>query len=135
MSTISGLTDPPLDNLSTFQVRHFLQTLQKTPYTPRDLTPFESLCNTGKPARHTLSLLYCLLTSQTEEPTPTFIHKWEKDLGIHFSQQTEKILLLAHKSSIANHYQESGYKIVTQWYRVPYLLHKMDQTISDKLEV
>lgn len=44
----------------------------------------------------------------------------------------EKILLLAHKSSIANHYQESGYKIVTRWYRVPYLLHKIDQTISDK---
>lgn len=133
LSAISRLADPPLDNLSTNQLRHFLQSLQKASYTPRDLIPFESLCSTGEPSRHTLSLLYSYLITQTDEPTLTFVRQWGKDLGIQFSpRQVKKILFLAHKSSIANQYQEIGYKIVSCSYRVPYILHKMDVATSDK---
>lgn len=132
-STISRLTEPPLDNLSIIQLRHFLQTLQKAPYVPRGHTPLESLCKSGEPIRHALSFLYSLLTIQGGDKTPEFLLKWERDLGTQFTtQQREKVLALAHKSSIASHYQESGYKILTRWYRVPYMLHKMNPSLSDR---
>lgn len=132
-STLSRLIDPPLDSLSTLQLRHYLKTLQKIPYVPRSHTPLESLCKSGEPIRHTLSFLYSILTRQGEDSTPEFLLKWERDLGTQLTtQQRERVLVLAHKSSIASHYQEAGYKILTRWYRVPYVLHKMNPSLSDR---
>ena len=38
---------------------------------------------------------------------------------------------MVHRSSLASRYQETSYKILTRWYRVPALLHKMDGSIPD----
>lgn len=72
------------------------------------------------------------MASPSDGTLPSFIPQWEKDLGIQFSPaQSPEIFILAHKSSLANQYQEVGYKILLRWYRVPFLLHKMDSNVSE----
>lgn len=45
--------------------------------------------------------------------------------SVHSEADRTKILLLTHNSSQYTKYQESGYKILTCWYRNPRVLHKM----------
>lgn len=42
-----------------------------------------------------------------------------------------KSVTLAYKSSISNKYQETGYKIVTGWYRTPVILHHMYSSMPE----
>lgn len=64
------------------------------------------------------------LTCQAEGFVPLILSKWETDLGTQFNDsQKEKILYSVQKSSIASRVQETCYKILTRWYRVPTTLH------------
>lgn len=45
-------------------------------------------------------------------------------------QQINRIILLAHKSSIASRFQEQGYKLLVRWYRFLALLNKLYLHIS-----
>lgn len=48
-----------------------------------------------------------------------------KDQAISLaSRQHNNVVYYVHKLSIANKIKESGYKILSQWYRVPMTLHK-----------
>lgn len=108
-SEIAGWSHPPSIPLAIIQVRHFLQSFQKLGYAPRPLMPFESICRKGEPIRHTLPLLYNLLSDLDEGQRLPFVTQWKPDLGISFTpKQLDKILSLAHKASIANKYQEVG---------------------------
>lgn len=58
--------------------------------------------------------------------------KWESDLAMQFTDsEKEKILYFAQKSSIATKVQETNYKILTRWYRVPTALHRFFPQVSD----
>lgn len=76
LAAISTLSDPPLDILSTNQLRHYLQSLYKVHYILHDFTSFKSLCRKGEASMHTLSLLYNYLTVYAGEPIPTFDRHW-----------------------------------------------------------
>lgn len=53
--------------------------------------------------------------------------KWAVSLQ---RKQKEFIMWMAYKSSISNRFQESGYKILSRWYKVPTMLHKMYPAVS-----
>ena len=53
-----------------------------------------------------------------------FLHKWEQDLNISFTEaQKTKILSLAHTSSISSRIAEVNYKVLTRWHLTPAALH------------
>lgn len=71
------------------------------------LTLFEELCLDTFYVPHTLSQLYKPLVAPSAGFVPQYIHKWEEDLHITFSAaQVDQAILFAHKSSIANTFQE-----------------------------
>lgn len=85
----------------------------------------ERICHRRQPTRHSLSLIYSSLIAPAEGFVPPFLTKWEADLGVYLDEsQREKILHFAQKSSLATRVQETCYKIVTRWYRVPSTLHR-----------
>lgn len=93
---------------------------------------FEQLCLKGEPLRHSLSHFYALLTELEAPQELYFLQLWERDLGVSFSQaQKDRILLFAHKASLANGYQEGGYKILMRWYRTPVALHRIYPQVSN----
>lgn len=126
LTAAAGLEDsnPPLDFLSGLQLRNYLRHCTWTLGSSRPLTELEQICHRREPTRHSLSLIYSSLISPVERFIPPFLSKWEEDLGVRFDElQREKILHFAQKSSLATRVQETCYKIVTRWYRVPSTLH------------
>lgn len=81
--------------------------------------------------RHSLSHLYSLLTLENVPEDLPFLQQWERDLQTNFTQtQKDRILLFAHKSSVASKYEEGGYKLLTRWYQTPLVLHHRFPPIS-----
>lgn len=73
-----------------------------------------------------LSITYAILTTPSENYTPSFLTYWEKDLAKTLSpEQGEFILFFTHKASISLRLQESYYKLLTRRYRDPERLHCM----------
>lgn len=69
---------------------------------------------------------FILTIEPPEGHVPSYIRRWEEDLQISFTtMQTERIISLAHKSSIASRFQEQGYKLLVRWYMFPALLNKL----------
>lgn len=57
---------------------------------------------------------------------PPYLGKWERDLGRTFTEdQKTRILFFAQKASVANKYQENGFKVMSRWYHTPVVLHKI----------
>lgn len=125
------VTDPPLDFWSGLQLRNFLRSSLRKSGITRNLTELELICHRGEPIRHCLSLMYSSLTQPEEGYVPQFLSKWEAELGVQFTGvQRQKILYFAQKSSIATRVQETCYKIMTRWYRVPAILHRFFPQVS-----
>ena len=64
--------------------------------------------------------------------SPDFIdpykEKWEKELGCLITPaQWEKACCFSHKCSLSTKIQETSYKIRTQWYRTPVVLHRWSE--------
>ncbi|XP_018428700.1 PREDICTED: DNA excision repair protein ERCC-1 [Nanorana parkeri] len=122
------LTEPPLDQWDALQLRHFLLSLPDHQRLSRPLTLFEQTCKKEIPTRHAISSLYSMMISPSPESYPPFMAKWENYLNTTFTPaQKDRILHLAHHSSIASKTQELGYKIVS---RVPTVLHAMFHQVS-----
>lgn len=85
----------------------------------RQLTELEHICHRQEPIRHGLLLIY---VSQIRPETgfiPGFLSKWESDLETRFTDLQKKSLHFAQKFSMATRIQETSYKVLTRWYRVP----------------
>lgn len=107
-------------------LRYFLKKLPPPECFRRELTEFEKICNGEGHIGHILSLVYKKLIGTRRGTTPDFIKKWARDLEIELTeQQISKLLALTHKSSMCCNVQETGYKIITRWYRTPRILKKM----------
>lgn len=79
----------------------------------------EHICHRQEPIRHGLLLIY---VSQIRPETgfiPGFLSKWESDLETRFTDLQKKSLHFAQKFSMATRIQETSYKVLTRWYRVP----------------
>lgn len=116
-SNLAHLTNPPLDFWDSFQLQSFLWRCSRTPIIFCPLTCFESLWQRG---RDTSFSFWC-------------IRLWftlEKTMFLYFSLNGKPIwvwALLPSKdkrfsilSSIATWVQETSYKTITRWYRVPH---------------
>lgn len=70
--------------------------------------------------------------STTPNFRPSYICKWEQDLGLQFTErQVERFLLLPCKISVYANHQETGYKVLTRWYYTPVRIHKMFPLSTD----
>lgn len=134
--TLTELTDLTgqykLDFLRALQLHHFLHTMTPPNITDRPFTTLEEICTETGTILHTLSLMYKLLITPTEDCRIPYIDKWEGDLNCHFTDtQKQHILTFTHKSSICAKIQETNYKILTRWYRTPSVLKKFFPAASD----
>lgn len=134
--TLTELSDSTgqykLDFFRALQLHHFLNTMNPPNTTDMPLTTLEEICTETGTILHTLSLMYKLLITPTEDCQNPYIDKWEEDLNCQFTEtQKQHILTFTHKSSICAKIQETNYKILTRWYRTPSVLKKCFPTTSD----
>lgn len=114
------------------QLHHFFERHGHTIRDPLSLTPFEQLFVQEEPVTHMVSELYKLLGSAAQLPKPIYIRKWERDLGTEFTDvQLSHLYYLTHSSSIDSKVQETNFKIMSRWYRVPEDLARIYPTRSD----
>lgn len=115
------------------QICHFLRTCATPEQVNRELTDFEKWCGGEGYARHSLAKIYKWLAPVCGEEKPSFIIKWERDLGRTLGNGTwQKVCAAAHKSSVACNIQEAGYKLLSRWYRTPRVLHRMFPSSSNR---
>lgn len=121
--------DPALAGLSFWQkiqLTHFIGSLPTPELFEIQLTTFELLCVEQTPLRHAISLTYQLLLDQPQDFRLLYISKWEKDLGVKFTEkQIDRLFLFAHKISVCARHQEAGYKLLARWYYAPEKIHQM----------
>lgn len=90
--------DPRFERLSFWQklkLEHFLGSLPS----PRSFTMLEFLCVEHSPLRHAISQTYHLLVFPSPGFKLPYIDKWERDLGLTFTdKQGERILLFSYKT-------------------------------------
>lgn len=110
------MEDPALAGLSFWQkiqLTHFIGSLPSLVAFRRQLTSFELLSLEQSPLRHAISLTYQLLIAQPPDFRPPYIVKWERELGVQFTEkQIDRLLLFSCKTSICARHQESGFKIL-----------------------
>lgn len=76
--------------------------------------------------------MYRILIGENDPSLPLFKVAWERELNTFITEEWEKSFILAHKSFTASSIQETNYKIITRWYRCPYILHAMDPALSSQ---
>lgn len=122
------LQDRPSTRRAPFayiQLRHFYSRHPHRLTLHRSLTPFEHLCLASSAPRHTISSIYGLLLSVRTISLPSFCRAWESELGKSFPpEQWARCFYLTHKAVIATKLQETSFKILARWYRVPAVLHR-----------
>lgn len=97
----------------------------------QDLNGIESVFAHKDPPIHCISQFYRALIDLQNSQYPAYLTKWEDDLGSTISdKKKDKILHLAHISSIASTMAESNYKLLTRWHHTPAKLHRIFQVNS-----
>lgn len=85
----------------------------------------ESVCLEGAEIRKATSLAYTWLQDTKQPAMDRFREHWNRELNVELSeQQWQRACILAHKCSLSTRMQETGYKLLTQWYATPTKLHK-----------
>lgn len=85
----------------------------------------ESVCLEGAEIRKATSLAYTWLQDTKQPAVDRFREHWNRELNVELSeQQWQRACILAHKCSLSTRMQETGYKLLTQWYTTPTKLHK-----------
>lgn len=113
------------------QIRHFLQHSNPNPQWSRDLSPFESICNSEEPQKHLISTVYALLFSSHKIKDDKLVKQWETDLRLDLStEEWDRIYNYINKGTINVSTQESRFKIFTKWYRTPDKIHTFHPSIS-----
>ena len=97
------------------------------------LTPFEGLFIADEPISRMVSELYQLLGSSASVSKPICIRAWERDLGQELmGPQLTHLYQMTHSSSTDSQMQETNYKLMSRWYRVPVDLARMYPASSDQ---
>lgn len=110
----------PMDFWHHKQLSHFFATQGQFISATSQLTPSELLFAMEEPTPHVISELYQLLGSAASKTKSVYIREWERDLGREFSEvQLAPLYHLTHSSFTESRTQETNYKILTRWYRVP----------------
>lgn len=79
----------------------------------------ERLCDM-EIARGSISRIYKILVEGSEMEVPSYIKKWEREIGQRGkNQEVGKILILVHGSLVNIGMMEINYKCLTWWYRTP----------------
>lgn len=108
------------------QINHFLKTLPLPLRSIQDLNGNESIFNHKDPPQHCISQFYGALTNLQSPEYPAYLIKWESDLcSTLTSKKKDKILHLAHVSSLAWSMVESNYKLLIRWHYTPAKLHRI----------
>lgn len=99
----------------------------------RNLTTFEEYCSAEGTLPRVLSKTYNLLNSPIEQPDLHCLKHWETGLQHTFTiKLKQNIIRFSLKSSICMKTQETNCKILTRWYRIPYLLHEFYPNTTDR---
>lgn len=97
------------------------------------IATLERLFIEEEPTPHLISEIYRLLGSVSAISKSAFIREWERDLGVEFTpEQRSHMYRLAHSSSIESRTQETNYKLLTHWYRVPAVISRIYPLVSDR---
>lgn len=76
-----------------------------------------------------IAQIYRILGEEQEEVVPPYVKRWEQELGTQCNRNmVEKILSLAHHTSLDNRRTEIHYKVLARWYATPDRVSKMDGT-------
>ncbi|XP_056403189.1 transmembrane protein 260 isoform X1 [Hyla sarda] len=122
----------PLSQMQYFQLSHFVTTTGRSLRLARPLLPFEELCVSASPVYKAVSQMYSLLMEEAACEPPKFETAWEEELHTTIARSDWlTAYVMCHKMSISCRAQETNYKILARWYRVPVLLHKFYPTVSD----
>lgn len=114
------------------QLHHFFEIHGRSIRDISTLTPFEQLFIEEDPIPHLISEMYRLLGT-TENPRTTYIRAWERDLQLDLSTtQLTHLYQLTHSSTMESKTQETNYKILSRWYRVPADLARIYPSVSDQ---
>lgn len=114
------------------QIQSFMRSMPPPREFRRKLTVLEELCTNQGHLNHALSLAYSILLRAESLQRPEYLTKWERDLGLEFTDaQVKYIMTLSHKSSINSNLQEMNFKLLTRWYRTPKLLHRIFPAVSE----
>lgn len=128
-----GRKGPQLNFWRYRQLHHFFEKhihLIRDPSTP---TSYEHLFTDEEPVPHMVSELYQLLGEADPHMKPTYIRKWEADLGYELTDtQLHHLYYMTHSSSVDSRTQETNYKIMSLWYRVQADLARIYPSVSDR---
>lgn len=107
------------------QLNQFYFTLKCSANLHQSLSPFEYMCLSSSFPPHTISSIYKLLIYSYAQQLPSYFRHWESELNKQLiTTQWAKCFKLTYNAVIASKAQESSYKILSRWYRVPTILHK-----------
>lgn len=133
-SEIRDMLSPLMDDWRAMQIRHFLATIHLQNLSQAPISPFKQHCLDTSTLCHTLLLSYSLLNNSPKDYVPALYI--EMGRGVEYlnrtltDKQRDHVLFFAHRSSISTRYQETGYKLLTCWYRALSLLHKIFPSVS-----
>ena len=90
-----------------------------------ELTQFERICKREPHSKGLISIIYKhLITLPTADP-PSYVEKWERDLGLQLeSSDWDKIWTTTKSSSQNIIALETNYKVLLRWYLVPVRIAK-----------
>lgn len=115
------------------QLKHYLDNPASREKLTKPPTVFESLCLGPPPQRHMISTLYASMFRDSRKILQTEYEFWKTQLNIEIPEASwELIHLYIHKGSLNVNTQENGYKIKTQWYKTPEILHNFIPSVSDR---
>lgn len=90
-----------------------------------DITHFKSIGKNDPHSKGLVSMLYSHLNALPDTKTPSYVEKWENDLGFHMdSSKWDKVWANTKISSHNLVALEANYKVLIRWYLVPVRIAK-----------
>lgn len=113
------------------QIKNFFSPFLSTNTPLNKLTNFEVICKDEPHARGLISLLYSQGLTQPNSENPSYVQKWEEDLGKTLESADWNLIWSVTKSASPNVLAvEANYKVLTRWYLVPVRVAKYTQNYS-----
>lgn len=113
------------------QIKNFYTPFLKGDTPLSQLSIFESICTKDPFAKGTISSLYNQLYGVANLNRPSYVQRWEEDLGRTLEDTDWSNIWLTSKSSSPNILAlETNYKVLTRWYLVPARVAKYSPNTS-----
>lgn len=114
------------------QLKHFISSLPHPIREESELTFIEQLCNTPKETGHKIAKIYGGLEG-LEVEVPTYIEKWEQELGKTLTiEQKNTVLRAAQGYARDINTIEMSYKCLARWYLTPIRMQKINREEQSK---